>query len=118
MSNLSATFGPADEKNFDVEFEYTFGFFPFLRPQSLMLTCALQGIRPPLDVAAEAPRGLTYCELGCGQGVTLNVLAAADEAGRYIGIDYNPSHIANARMFAENAGLKNVEFIEDELYQS
>lgn len=113
MSNLSAPSSVADDRNFDAELEYTFGFFPFLKPQSLMLACLLQGIRPPVDLGKDPTPGLTFCELGCGQGVTLNVFAAGDEAGRYIGIDYNPAQIANARTLAENAGLKNVEFIEE-----
>ncbi len=106
---------PADDRNFDAEMEYTFGFFPFLKADILMLTCLLQGIRPPGGMAPgeASPQPLTYCELGCGQGVTLNVLAAGDETGRYFGIDYNPVQIKNARSLAENAGIRNVEFIEE-----
>lgn len=112
MSDLSASSSPVDEKNFDAEMEYTFGFFPFLKPRNLMLVCLMQGIRPPVDMAGD-DQSLAYCELGCGQGVTLNVFAAADAGGHYVGIDYNPAQIANARMLAQNAGLKNVEFIEE-----
>ncbi|MGE0237562.1 MAG: methyltransferase domain-containing protein [Parvibaculaceae bacterium] len=114
MSNPSTPSSSADGRNFDAEIEYTFGFFPFLKPDNLMITGLLQGVRPPVDMVGENPssRALTFCELGCGQGVTLNVLAAGNEAGRYVGVDYNPAHIGNARLLAENAGLKNVEFIE------
>lgn len=115
MSNLSMPSGSIEDRNFDSELEYTFGYFSFLKPDSLLLTCLLQGIRPPADITRldDAAHGLTYCDLGCGQGVTLNVLAAADEGGRYYGVDYNPAQIGNARALAEGAGNRNIEFIED-----
>lgn len=107
--------GSTEERNFDSELEYTFGYFSFLKPDNLLLTCLLQGFRPPMEITSlDSPsHGLTYCELGCGQGVTLNILAAGDAGGRYYGVDYNPTQIANARALAEGAGLDNVEFIED-----
>lgn len=107
--------GSTEDRNFDSELEYTFGYFSFLKPDNLLLTCLLQGIRPPREITdLDRPgHGLTYCELGCGQGVTLNILATGDEGGRYYGVDYNPSQIANARALAEGAGLGNVELIED-----
>jgi SAM-dependent methyltransferase len=107
--------GATEDRNFDSELEYTFGYFPFLKPDNLLLTCLLQGLRPPADITRlDSPdHGITYCELGCGQGVTLNILATGDEGGRYYGVDYNPAQIANARALAEGAGLGNVEFIED-----
>lgn len=107
--------GSTEDRNFDSELEYTFGYFPFLKPDNLLLTCLLQGLRPPAEITGlDSPsHGMTYCELGCGQGVTLNILATGDEGGRYYGVDYNPAQIANARALAEGAGLGNVEFIED-----
>jgi SAM-dependent methyltransferase len=111
MSNLSTSSASEDERNFDAELEYTFNFFPFLKPDSLMLTTLLQGLRPPVEIGSSEP--LTYCELGCGQGLTLNLLAAGDETGRYVGVDYNAAQIKNARALAKDAGLSNVEFIEE-----
>lgn len=55
---------------------------------------------------------LIYCDLGCGQGYTANLLAAANPTARVFGFDFNPSHIANARTLAGAAGLRNVEFRE------
>ena len=42
MSNLSTSSASEDERTFDAELEYTFNFFPFLKPDSLMLTTLLQ----------------------------------------------------------------------------
>lgn len=105
---------PADDRNFDAELEYTFGFYSYLKPEILTLTCQLLGISPLAGAApnGKLPQGINYCELGCGQGATLNVLAAADPSGHYVGVDYNPAQIKNARALAESAGIKNVEFIE------
>ena len=81
----------------------------------LLLTCVLQGMQPPAEVVATGPaaRQLAYCDLGSGQGITVNLMAARDPHGRYFGIDYNPAQIGNARTFADAAGLDNIEFIED-----
>ena len=115
MSNLSTSSALEDERNFDAEFEYTYNFFPFLKADSLRLATLLQGVRPSSEIvtATGAPGPLAYCELGCGQGLTLNILAAGDETGRYFGVDYNAAQIKNASSMAHDAGLSNVEFIEE-----
>jgi SAM-dependent methyltransferase len=61
---------------------------------------------PPLEA------GYSYCELGCGHGLTLNLLAAADPGGRFVGIDFNPVHTLQAREFAAKAQLDNISFHE------
>jgi len=75
--------------------------------EHMALACLVNGFEPPpLD------RGYSYCELGCGQGLTLNLLAASDPAGRFVGIDFNPVHTLQAREFAAAAQLDNVSFRE------
>jgi SAM-dependent methyltransferase len=59
-----------------------------------------------------AGEALAYCDLGCGQGYTANLIAAANPAAQVLGVDFNPSHIANARALANAAGLSNVDFRE------
>jgi len=54
----------------------------------------------------------TYCDFGCGKGLTLNLLAACNPDGEFYGVDINPSHIASAKELAERTGLTNVTFIE------
>jgi len=110
-----AELGADWRQGYRTDIEYTHGFYPFQNPDKLLLTCLLLGMRPPADVVATGPSGrkLAYCDLGSGQGVTVNVMAARDPHGHYVGIDYNPAQISNARVFAEAAGLDNVEFIEE-----
>ncbi len=112
MSNVS----PEWSDGYRTDLEYTFGLYPFLNPDTLLLACVMQGFRPPASIlsgGANDNRGLVYCELGCGQGVTLNLLAARDPGGRYFGIDYNPNQVANARGFAKAGGINNVTFLEE-----
>src|SRR5689334_2818626 len=73
-------------------------------------------------VAAPGGRGepVAYCDLGCGQGFTANLIAAANPQANVFAADFNPTHIAGARRLAEAAGLENVQFREagfDELVQ-
>ena len=67
--------------------------------------------------AASAPRELgsapfTYCDLGCGDGSTLNVLAAEYPAASFVGIDRDAGNLARARKLATRAGLANVSFLQ------
>ena len=87
--------------------DYTADFFRELSPEWLNFTCLLNGVEPvPLD----AP--FTYFELGCGQGVTLSILAASNPLGQFFGNDFMPSHIAAARQFATTAGIENLTLLE------
>jgi len=89
------------------EVEYTRHFFRELAPGFLRFALTLAGFRTPRPDAE-----FTYCELGCGHGVSTNVLAAANPHGRFWGIDFNPQHVAGARETGAQASLKNVTFLE------
>lgn len=67
-----------------------------------------------LNGAKGRPLGqpFVYCDLGCGNGLTCNTLAAANPNSTFYGIDFNPQHIENANRLAGRAGLTNVHFIE------
>ena len=82
------------------DLEYTFGVYTFLNPDLLLLSAVMRGVKPSTSIlsgGAEDTRGLVYCDLGCGQGMTTNLMAARDPGGKYFGIDYNEAMIANAR---------------------
>src|SRR5919198_1265794 len=83
----------------------------FCRVQTppMLALAALCGGAQTLGGAGEP---LAYCDLGCGQGYTANLIAAANPATQVIGVDFNPSHIANARALAGAAGLANADFRE------
>jgi trans-aconitate methyltransferase len=74
-----------------------------LAPAWLDLVALLAGIAPP-----DRRNGFSWCELGCGQGVTAAILAATHPQGVFHGIDVNPEHIANARRLGERIGTANL----------
>lgn len=86
---------------------YMSGFYRHLTPTMLGFSALVHRRR----YEAEAPH-LTYCELGCGQGFTANLLAAANPRMDFHAMDFNPGHIANARRLAAGTGLGNVHFYE------
>ncbi|MBF9234321.1 class I SAM-dependent methyltransferase [Microvirga alba] len=92
-----------------VDVGYTYGFYHELTPNLLGLLALRQGVQAPgLDLEP-----LTYCELGCGQGFSVNLLAAANPHIQFYATDFNPGHIAGAHALARSAKLKNVQFADD-----
>jgi SAM-dependent methyltransferase len=79
------------------EVEYTYGYYRELCPSLLRLACVSAGIAPP----SRTP--LHYLELGYGQGLSINIHAAAVD-GEFWGTDFNPTQVAHARAIAEAAG--------------
>jgi SAM-dependent methyltransferase len=71
------------------EIDYTFGYFPELSPSMLALSCLAAGFAPP----NASP--LRCLELGFGQGISINIHAAAAD-GEFWGTDFNPAHVAHA----------------------
>lgn len=74
---------------------YTFGYYGELNPHRARI--------PLLNVGLAAPSIGVACELGFGQGVSVNVHAAASDV-RWYGTDFNPAHAAFAQSLAEAAG--------------
>ncbi|PSO23664.1 class I SAM-dependent methyltransferase [Bradyrhizobium sp. MOS002] len=79
------------------ELEYTYGYYRELCPALLRLACLSAGVAP------SAGKPFSYLELGYGQGLSLNVHAAANE-GVFWGTDFNPVQTAHAMAFAEASG--------------
>ncbi|HEX5454451.1 MAG TPA: class I SAM-dependent methyltransferase [Stellaceae bacterium] len=75
--------------------DYVFGYYGELSPLRLAI--------PFLNVGLAPPPVATACELGYGQGLSINAHAAASDA-RWWGTDFNPAHAAFARELAEAAG--------------
>lgn len=85
--------------DYPTDFGYTYGTFPELGPAHIQLALANVALLPP------ATRdGFNYCELGFGQGVTLNVLSSAHPGARFFGNDFNPEHVRFARSMQAASG--------------
>ncbi|MCB8821561.1 methyltransferase regulatory domain-containing protein [Microvirga rosea] len=92
-----------------VDVDYTHGFYRELAPSYLSFLALIQGIQAP-----DRRKGtLAYCELGCGQGFSTNVLAAANPQIRFYATDFNPTHTVGAENLARAAQLENVHFFND-----
>lgn len=92
-----------------VDIEYTHGFYRELAPSFLGFIALMQGVRAPGLGTGPA----TYCELGCGQGFSTNLLAAANPHIQFYATDFNPTHIAGAVALTQAARLDNVHFSDD-----
>jgi SAM-dependent methyltransferase len=77
------------------EVDYTHGYYGHLNPSHMRLAMLNAGLTPPKVEAA--------CELGFGQGVTVNIHAAASSVVWH-GNDFNPSHAAFANRLAADSG--------------
>ncbi|RYE64294.1 MAG: methyltransferase domain-containing protein [Oxalobacteraceae bacterium] len=87
---------------------YTHGFYRELTPAVLDFIALSKGQRSP-----DSAGPLAYCELGCGQGYSANLLAAANPQIQFHATDFNPAHIVGARALASAAGTENVHFYDD-----
>ncbi len=92
-----------------VDVDYTHGFYQELNPSLLGFFALLQGVQAP----DPGTGSLAYCELGCGQGFSTNLLAAANPHIEFHATDFNPAHIAGARDLACSAGIENAYFYDD-----
>jgi 2-polyprenyl-3-methyl-5-hydroxy-6-metoxy-1,4-benzoquinol methylase len=89
------------------EVDYTYDFFHEMTPAVLALAATSKGQKHGLNQP-----DLSYCELGCGQGFTTNLLAAANPHIQFHAMDFNPAHIAGARELAAEGKVENVRFYE------
>src|SRR5580698_2750005 len=76
---------------------YSFGYYPELNPLRARLILLNAALAPPGTVVA--------CELGFGQGVSVNIHAAASDT-LWWGTDFNPSHAVGAHALADASGAQ------------
>jgi len=76
---------------------YTYGYYPELNPLRVRLAFLSAGVVPP--------ECTTACELGFGQGVSVNVHAAASDT-RWYGTDFNPAQAGLAQAMAAASGAE------------
>jgi SAM-dependent methyltransferase len=94
-----------DQAGYLTDVQYTGNFYQFLTPAWLCYVAAINGYSPPaLDGR------FTYCELGCGKGITSLLLAAMHPNGIFHACDFNTEHIEYARLLQADAGIRNLEF--------
>lgn len=62
-------------------------------------------------LVARLEEGIRVCDIGCGEGVALLLMAEAYPGSSFVGIDINWEALAVARKGAIKLGLNNVEFV-------
>ena len=86
---------------------YTSGVYIELAPAHLSACALLGGVRAP-----DPAQPFRYLELGCGTGMGVCLLAAANPHAEFVGVDFNPTHVAFAERLIEEAGLTNARVVE------
>ncbi len=84
------------------DIDYTFGYYTELNPLRLRLAF--------LNMGLHFPEVGTACELGFGQGMTVNLHAAASVV-KWFGTDFNPAHTQFAQQLTEVSG-SNAQLFE------
>ena len=83
---------------------YTYGYYRALSPFYQRYCLLANSFEPP-----ESDAQAVHCELGFGQGVSLNIHAAA-VPGRYYGTDFTPAHAAHANSLLRASGADGTFF--------
>lgn len=91
------------------DLNYAHGYYQGLNPLFLRFTCLFSGLEPP------RLEGLRYLELGFGQGLSLNIHAAACD-GSFWGTDFNASHALSAKELA-SASVTDLRILDHSFKQ-
>lgn len=102
---------------YNVALGYTYGYYQETAPVWLDWALHLKNATPPSAQSQHSSGKLRYLDLGCGQGFGLLLHAAAHPDMEFVGIDFNPVHIAHAQQLALRAGVHNVRFLEGDFAQ-
>ena len=85
------------------DIDYIRGYYEEINPVRMELFFLAAGLIPPKIINA--------CELGFGQGVSLNIFAAGSDVN-WFGTDFNPTQMSHAHDLAQASGAK-VQLFED-----
>lgn len=81
------------------DLDYTYGYYRELAPAMLRMICLSSGVAP------QRGHDFRYLELGYGQGISINMHAAATDA-EYWGTDFNPAQTVHARALSSASGAQ------------
>lgn len=87
---------------------YGIGYYRELSPDWLDYAALLKSHQGPRLSSTE----FRYLELGSGMGFSLCQIAASFPEGEFVGIDFNPSHVAQSQNLAHKLGLTNITFLD------
>lgn len=94
------------EADYVTDVDYVDGFYEFQSPATLNWVALLNGFAPiPLDGE------FSYCELGCGHGLTSTLLAASYPQAEFCALDINTTYVERAAARARAVGTDNLRFL-------
>jgi SAM-dependent methyltransferase len=97
--------GVREADGYPSDVPYVNTFICELAPAWLDHVALIQGWAPP-----ERRSGFSWCDLGCGRGISTAILGATHVNGDFHGIDVMAGHIAEAQRLASEAGIRHVHF--------
>lgn len=86
-------------EGYRTDITYTYGYYNEMNPAGMRFILTMAGLAAPYVNHA--------CELGYGQGLSINIHAAAEDIS-WIGTDFNPSQAAFAQAMAAASGANAV----------
>lgn len=98
---------PTHGHGYVTDLPYLTRSYPQYAPAYLRLSATLAGFEMP-----GLQPGSAVLELGCGYGNLVISAAAAYPDCDFVGVDFNPSHIAAARQRAADLGLTNITLLD------
>ncbi len=116
---LTATVFEAVEKGFKtgdgIPYEMYRGFYRFMteladaKHRQVLVDTFLPSVEHG-GVLRKLKEGISVCDVGCGEGVALVVMAEAFPKSRFLGIDISHDVIGKATSTAREKGLQNITF--------
>jgi SAM-dependent methyltransferase len=98
---------------------YSLGSSPAERDRLRRQSGELRGHTALLLDQVGVAEGWSVIDLGCGPSGALDLLAErVGEAGRVVGLDFEPANVALAREFAAARGLANVEVTQGDAHRT
>lgn len=85
---------------------YVAEFYGDHSPAHINMTAATGGFRPRA-IDGE----FTWCDYGCGNGITANILAGCFPQAMFYGVDFLREHVLTAETLAVRGGLDNTSFL-------
>jgi SAM-dependent methyltransferase len=85
-------------EGYSTDVDYLYEYYPETSPVFQRYCLLLRGM-----ACGDTGEGTAHCELGFGQGISVNINAASNP-GQYVATDFNPAHAATARDMAIHAG--------------
>lgn len=111
MASINATFKTGDGVPFSTypDFQAFMAELSDAKHQQVLIDEFL----PTVDegrLAVRLAEGIRVCDLGCGHGVAMNIMAGAFPNSRFTGIDNHAEAIRKAQQSAKEMGLENAAY--------